>query len=483
MKLDGVKIIEKRLICEKGKQWKSSQFKLVEQKETDKPLPEGVLGRAYGICTIADIKNENDRFYSEDLFDKAHFDSPFTEQMKSRGLYGEADHPDEIDVSIHRASHLITNIEKKDKEYHIYEDILDTPAGNLVYTILKAGGNIGWSSRGVGSSYFEEGTEIVDPDDFELITYDHVIGPSVVKSISYLENKKKKEVEKFLYEHKEDKIIGKQCEHILNSLKKESHYKPSTSTKDQHFTESKDEVTMKIKKVKESLENVIADYIDKNKLLENETDSLVRSKDFHKSIAKKILNQQLDLQDKFDKIMQEKELYEEAIERLDNTLTILEKKSRLQRLKLKKLKRDNNALRLQNEDLKKDYESKREKYESLRKNSKQILQQVDGLKAQNKNNQRFQEINKNLKLELYKFKVIVLNKIIDDKFIYRIKEAKDKEQVKNILKSYFDDLQTNFDDDIELPDNLKLEAGSSNSPISKEDEEIKSNMEAIMNKM
>lgn len=57
-------------------------------------------------------------------------------------------------------------------------ELLNTPAGNIVKEILKAGHAIGISSRGTGSvQQTNEGTLEVQPD-FELVGWDFVSNPS-----------------------------------------------------------------------------------------------------------------------------------------------------------------------------------------------------------------------------------------------------------------------------------------------------------------
>ena len=57
-------------------------------------------------------------------------------------------------------------------------ELLNTPSGNIVKEIIKAGHTIGISSRGTGSVQpTNEGTLEVQPD-FELVCWDFVSNPS-----------------------------------------------------------------------------------------------------------------------------------------------------------------------------------------------------------------------------------------------------------------------------------------------------------------
>ena len=57
-------------------------------------------------------------------------------------------------------------------------EVLNTPFGNIVKEILKAGYVIGISSRGTGSLTEMNGRSYVN-DDFDLVTWDFVSNPSV----------------------------------------------------------------------------------------------------------------------------------------------------------------------------------------------------------------------------------------------------------------------------------------------------------------
>ena len=56
-------------------------------------------------------------------------------------------------------------------------EVLDTPNGNILKSLVKSGVKIGISSRGVGSTRTVEGHQQVQ-DDFQLICWDIVSEPS-----------------------------------------------------------------------------------------------------------------------------------------------------------------------------------------------------------------------------------------------------------------------------------------------------------------
>ena len=56
-------------------------------------------------------------------------------------------------------------------------EVLDTPSGQILKELVKAGCKLGISSRGLGSVKDVKGTTMVE-DDFQLICFDMVSEPS-----------------------------------------------------------------------------------------------------------------------------------------------------------------------------------------------------------------------------------------------------------------------------------------------------------------
>ena len=74
-------------------------------------------------------------------------------------------------------------------------ELLNTPSGNIVKEIIKAGHTIGISSRGTGSVQQTNEGALEVQDDFELVCWDFVSNPSThgafMNPISLNESKKK----------------------------------------------------------------------------------------------------------------------------------------------------------------------------------------------------------------------------------------------------------------------------------------------------
>lgn len=131
---------------------------------------EGVLQRAVA-------KNQNGRTYSKGILEREC--KRYTEEfVKVGNAFGELDHPESPVVSLRNASHVVKDLWWDGNDLMGRVELLNTPAGNIVKEICKAGHTIGISSRGTGSvQQTNEGTLEVQ-DDFELVCWDFVSNPS-----------------------------------------------------------------------------------------------------------------------------------------------------------------------------------------------------------------------------------------------------------------------------------------------------------------
>lgn len=131
---------------------------------------EGVLQRAVA-------KNQNGRTYSKEILMRES--KRYTDEfVKVGNAFGELDHPESPVVSLKNASHVVKELWWDGDDLMGRIELLNTPAGNIVKEICKAGHTIGISSRGTGSvQQTNEGTLEVQ-DDFELVCWDFVSNPS-----------------------------------------------------------------------------------------------------------------------------------------------------------------------------------------------------------------------------------------------------------------------------------------------------------------
>jgi len=158
-------------------------IKLIEVQKFDYNLVEkakrdGVLMTLEGVFQRADTENANKRIYPSSLWQKILSDEEINERISNRTMLGELDHPTSGATSLTRASHVVTGHKLlPNGEVRGVLEILDTPAGKIAETMIRAGVWLGVSSRGDGSVE-KKGESSEVQDDFRLETYDLVLKPS-----------------------------------------------------------------------------------------------------------------------------------------------------------------------------------------------------------------------------------------------------------------------------------------------------------------
>ena len=125
-----------------------------------------------GIFIQGGIRNHNGRVYPVNEIRKA------VEQIndsikKDDGVLGECDHPQELQIHLDRVSHKITEMWMDGANGFGKLQILPTPCGNIVRTLLECGVKLGVSSRGSGN--VDDNGEV---SDFDMLTVDIVAKPS-----------------------------------------------------------------------------------------------------------------------------------------------------------------------------------------------------------------------------------------------------------------------------------------------------------------
>jgi len=130
-----------------------------------------------GIMQRATAENQNGRVYAKPILER-ETKKYMEEFVKNGNAFGELDHPDKPVVELKNASHVVKDLWWEGDDLMGKVELLNTPAGNIVKEIIKAGHTIGISSRGTGSvSQTNEGHLEVQ-DDFELVCWDFVSNPS-----------------------------------------------------------------------------------------------------------------------------------------------------------------------------------------------------------------------------------------------------------------------------------------------------------------
>ena len=148
-------------------------FKPILRESKERP---GVF-EVEGVMQRAGAKNQNGRIYEKSILIR-EVKKYMEEFVKNGNAFGELDHPESAVVSLKNASHVVKDLYWDGDDLMGRVELLNTPAGNIVKEIIKAGHTIGISSRGTGSvQQTNEGYLEVQPD-FELVCWDFVSNPS-----------------------------------------------------------------------------------------------------------------------------------------------------------------------------------------------------------------------------------------------------------------------------------------------------------------
>jgi len=128
-----------------------------------------------GILQKADTLNQNGRIYPMDILEREIRN--YQKFIVENRALGELDHPDSSVVNLKNASHLVKEAYIDKQVVFGTVEILDTPSGKILQSLIESGVKLGISSRGVGSTK-KQGDYHVVQDDFQLICWDFVSEPS-----------------------------------------------------------------------------------------------------------------------------------------------------------------------------------------------------------------------------------------------------------------------------------------------------------------
>ncbi len=128
-----------------------------------------------GILQKADTLNQNGRIYPIDVLQREVRN--YQKFILENRALGELDHPDSSVVNLKNVSHIVREAYLDGSVVYGTVEILDTPSGKILQSLVESGVKLGISSRGVGSTK-KQGDYHVVQDDFQLICWDYVSEPS-----------------------------------------------------------------------------------------------------------------------------------------------------------------------------------------------------------------------------------------------------------------------------------------------------------------
>ena len=163
-----------------------------------------------GILQKANTLNQNGRVYPLEILEREIRN--YQKFIAEKRALGELDHPDSSVVELKNASHMVTEAYMEGDVCYGTVEILDTPSGKILKSLVDSGVTLGISSRGVGSTRKEGDTQVVQ-DDFQLICWDFVSEPSTPGAFMMKESKEINRAELKKYFNKSDRV-----DRILNDI-------------------------------------------------------------------------------------------------------------------------------------------------------------------------------------------------------------------------------------------------------------------------
>jgi len=139
-----------------------------------------------GVIQKADEANQNGRVYPYDVLAEAV--DNIQEDLETRAVIGEFDHPSDAKIHLDRVSHIMTRVWMEGKYvYGVAEVLEEMPCGQMLGALLRSKARVGISSRGVGD--MEAVNEGADGEmhrvlpGYSFVTWDIVGEPSVKEAV------------------------------------------------------------------------------------------------------------------------------------------------------------------------------------------------------------------------------------------------------------------------------------------------------------
>lgn len=163
------------------------KFQLEESSEVD---GTHILGKVSGQFFVPNGSSRNGgRFYSEKLWQNVCNSKDIQETFASRRMFGTIGHDQSIDDQAlleGKMSHIVTNAYIKNGKGIGEALILNTPAGRILNTTLRAGAKLFVSSRGTGEytneTHGKEKAPVINPDTYRVKTWDFVLDPGFLEA-------------------------------------------------------------------------------------------------------------------------------------------------------------------------------------------------------------------------------------------------------------------------------------------------------------
>ena len=162
-----------------------------------------------GILQKSDTLNQNGRVYPRAILEREVRN--YQKFIRENRALGECDHPDSSVVELKNASHIIRDAYMDGDVCYGTVELLNTPSGKILQSLVESGVTLGISSRGVGSTRREGDTTVVQ-EDFQLICFDMVSEPSTPGAFMMREAKNLNEAKLFSKADKINRLLNEVLE-------------------------------------------------------------------------------------------------------------------------------------------------------------------------------------------------------------------------------------------------------------------------------
>ena len=149
-------------------------------------VAEGNLCILSGVMQMSETQNGNGRVYPMRVLEREV--ENYKKLVRERRALGELDHPDSAVINLANAAHLVTEVWWDGDAVMGKVQILNTPSGQILRSLVESGVKLGISSRGMGSVHESNGKTVVE-EDFQLICFDFVSEPSTTGAFMMQESK------------------------------------------------------------------------------------------------------------------------------------------------------------------------------------------------------------------------------------------------------------------------------------------------------
>lgn len=153
--------------------WAPFEYTVGQIKESREKNGGKIVMR--GILQKSDTLNQNGRVYPRVILEREVRN--YQKFIKENRALGECDHPESSVVELKNVSHIVREAHMEGDVCYGTVELLDTPSGKILQSLVESGVTLGISSRGVGSTKREGDYQVVQ-DDFQLICWDFVSEPS-----------------------------------------------------------------------------------------------------------------------------------------------------------------------------------------------------------------------------------------------------------------------------------------------------------------